>query len=56
MKCKSSLVLSMCLKNCIPSPTPSLAPSIIPGMSAITKLSPYSVFTTPRFGVIVVKW
>ena len=32
------------------------APSIIPGISAITKLSPYSVFTTPKFGSSVVKW
>lgn len=46
----------MCLKNWIPSPTPSLAPSINPGISAITKLSPYSGFTTPKFGSRVVKW
>ena len=54
--CNNSLVLSTWRKNCIPSPTPSLAPSIIPGISAITKLSPLAVFTTPKFGSIVVKW
>ena len=54
--CNNNLVLSICLKNLSPSPVPSLAPSIIPGISAITKLSPKSVFTTPKFGSNVVKW
>ena len=53
--CSRSLVLSICLKNLKPNPVPSLAPSIIPGMSASTKLSPNSVFTTPKFGSNVVK-
>ena len=44
----------MCLKNSVPKPTPSLAPSINPGISAITKLSPYSGLTTPKFGTSVV--
>ena len=54
--CSNNLVLSIWRRNCSPSPTPELAPSIIPGISAITKLSPYSVLTTPKFGSSVVKW
>ena len=45
----------MCFKNLSPSPSPSEAPSISPGISAITKLSPNSPFTTPKLGSIVVK-
>ena len=42
-------------KSC-PRPAPSLAPSMMPGMSARTKETCSSTYTTPRLGKSVVKW
>ena len=39
----------------MPKPTPFDAPGINPGISATTKLEQLFIFTTPKFGLRVVK-
>ncbi|CUQ36856.1 Uncharacterised protein [Flavonifractor plautii] len=46
----------MCRRKSWPRPAPSAAPSMMPGMSARTKETPSSTYTTPRLGNKVVKW
>ena len=55
-KWTKTLHLSICFKKSWPKPWPSLAPSISPGMSATINDLSLSIFTTPKFGSIVVKW
>ena len=51
-----TFVRSIWRKKSWPRPTPSEAPSIRPGISAMTKFWASPRLTTPKTGVIVVKW